>query len=393
MKLPFAVYLAIACSLSAQTKAPSPEPKPSTVLPSSSQQDKDLSTYDFNGALQKLRGQPTNSGKAFTAPSIPPLQAGAGSAAANGSSASKPVGAPPDWRPPHAVLNATAASAATVADVWESGFNLPTPGADGRVLYTFGEGMPVVVCAPLRVCTLELEAGEHIQSPPQIGDGRRWEVTPVSSGSGLNQTALLIIKPVEAGLDTDMVVPTDRRTYVVRLISDTTRYISTVAFRYPSDDRAKWSAFQAQQDAAARDAESAEQAKCKSKPDSRTAMAPDALDHLYFDYRLDVDAAMRPERVLDDGQHTYIFYPYDGRFREVPTLMIYSNGKTELVNFRVDGNRYVVDRLFDKGVLILGVGKKQKKVTISRSQDYAEFAHPAEGTSHDRRYALGRNTE
>ena len=57
--------------------------------------------------------------------------------------ASKPAGAPPDWRAPHADLNATAASAAAVADAWESGFNLPTPGADGRVLYTFGDGMPV----------------------------------------------------------------------------------------------------------------------------------------------------------------------------------------------------------------------------------------------------------
>jgi type IV secretion system protein VirB9 len=272
-------------------------------------------------------------------------------------------------------LNATAASAASVADIWESGFNLPTPGADGRVLYTFGEGMPVVVCAPLRVCTLELEAGEHIQSPPQIGDGRRWEVTPVSSGTGLTQTALLIVKPIEAGLDTDLVVPTDRRTYVVRLVSDATRYISTVAFRYPADDRVKWTAFQAQQDAAARDAETAREAKCNAKPDSGTAMAPRALDHLYFDYKLDGDATMRPERVLDDGQHTYIFYPNDGRFREVPTLMIDSSGKTELVNFRVDGNRYVVDRLFDKGVLILGVGKKQKKITITRAQHYAESAN------------------
>jgi len=374
MKLPIAVFLGITCSLSAQTKAPSSDPKPATVSPSSSQQDKDLSTYDFNGALQRLRGQPANPGKAFTAPLIPSLQAGTGSATANTTAASKPVGAPPDWRAPHAVLNATATSAAAVADIWESGFNLPTPGADGRVLYTFGEGMPVVVCAPLRVCTLEFEAGEHIQSPPQIGDGRRWEVTPVSSGSGLNQTALLVIKPIEAGLDTDLVVPTDRRTYVVRLVSDATRYISTVAFRYPADDRVKWTAFQAQQDAAVRDAEAAQEAKCKAKPDSGTAMAPNALDHLYFDYKLDGDGAMRPQRVLDDGQHTYIFYPNDGRFREVPTLMIYSNGKTEMVNFRVDGNRYVVDRLFDKGVLILGVGKKQKKVTITRSQDYAESA-------------------
>lgn len=375
MKSAIAILLGITCSVSAQTPAPSPDTKPVPRSATGAPKAKDLSAYDFNGALQALRGQRANQEKSGAPLSIPPLQTGPAPATTNANADSKPIGAPPDWRPPHVVLNATAASAASVADVWESGFNLPTPGADGRVLYTFGEGMPVVVCAPLRVCTLELEAGEHIQSPPQIGDGRRWEVTPVSSGSGLNQTALLVIKPIEAGLDTDLIVPTDRRTYVVRLVSDAVRYISTVAFRYPADDHAKWSAFQAQQDAAAREAETSEHSRCTAKPDSGTAMAPNALDHLYFDYKLDGDAAMRPERVLDDGQHTYIFYPSDNRFREVPTLMVYSNGKTELVNFRVDGNRYVVDRLFDKGVLILGVGKKQRKVTITRSQRYAESAN------------------
>ena len=60
MKLYIAVLLGIACSLSAQTKAPSPDPKPSTFRRATSQQDNDLSTYDFNGALQKLRGQPAN---------------------------------------------------------------------------------------------------------------------------------------------------------------------------------------------------------------------------------------------------------------------------------------------------------------------------------------------
>lgn len=161
----------------------------------------------------------------------------------------------------------------------------------------------------------------------------------------------------------------------MRLVSDATRYISTVAFRYPADDPAKWSAFQAQQDAAAQTAEAAEQTKSKSAPDSGTGVTPNILDRLYFDYRLDGDLDMRPERVLDDGVHTYIIYPNDGRFRETPTLMIEVNGKTELVNFRVDGNRYVVDRLFDKGVLLLGVGKKQKKVTITRAQDYARSAN------------------
>ena len=131
---------------------------------------------------------------------------------------------------------------------------------------------------------------------------------------------------------------------------------------------------------------SGDQAKCKSKPDSGTAMAPDALDHLYFDYKLDGDAAMRPVRVLDDGQHTYIFYPNDGRFREVPTLMIYSNGKTELVNFRVDGNRYVVDRLFDKGCP--DPRRRQKAEERSRllgPKTTRNRPIQAGGVSHDRR--------
>lgn len=202
MKFSIAVLLGFACSLPTQMKAQSPDPKPSAASSGASQQSNDLSKYDFNGALQKLRAQ--------TATPIAPFHPASPSVAPSG--ASRPAGAPPEWRAPHVELNATAASAASVADAWESGYNLPTPGADGRVLYTFGDGMPVVVCAPLRVCALELESGEHIQSPPQIGDGRRWEVTPVTSGSGLTQTALLVIKPIEAGLDTDLVVPTDRRT-------------------------------------------------------------------------------------------------------------------------------------------------------------------------------------
>jgi Conjugal transfer protein len=99
-------------------------------------------------------------------------------------------------------------------------------------------------------------------------------------------------------------------------------------------------------------------------------MAENALDSLYFDYKLSGDPAYRPERVLDDGQHTYLIYPNDGRFRELPTLLMLVNGKTELVNFRVDGTRYIVDWLFDKAILVVGVGKKQTRVTITRATPY-----------------------
>ncbi len=148
--------------------------------------------------------------------------------------------------------------------------------------------------------------------------------------------------------------------------------MSRLAFQYPSDDRAKWATFQAQQDAATRDAEAvAEQKRAQDQAKDQQAgvlpLAENALDNLYFDYKLSGDPAFRPERVLDDGQHTYLIYPNDGRFRELPTLLLLVNGKTELVNFRVDGTRYIVDRLFDKAILVVGVGKKQTRVTITRA--------------------------
>jgi type IV secretion system protein VirB9 len=342
------------------------------------QQKQELSQYDFKGAAAALNAQsnqPAQSPASLTR--IPPLQVPpltTRSVTPTGSAGRQAIGGPEvpaGWQPPHADLDQTAASAVAVARDLDTHVTVPTPGSDGRVVYLFGQGTPVMVCAPLRVCAVELEAGEHLQGQPQIGDSRRWEVTPVLSGAGLEEEPVLVVKPVEAGLETDLIVPTDRRTYVVKLVSDATRFIARLAFQYPDEERAKWAAFEARQDAVKHDAEVlAEQQKAKDKEAGVLPMAGNAIDNLYFDYKLKGNAAYLPERVLDDGVHTYLIYPNDGRFREMPTLLLVVHGKTELVNFRVDGPRYVVDRLFDKAVLVVGVGKKQARVTITRLKPY-----------------------
>jgi type IV secretion system protein VirB9 len=344
------------------------------------QQKQELSTYDFKGAGAALEAE-TNApvSKPTRLTPIPPLKVPPVTSRSlpvqpspAGVPADKGSEVPLNWRPPHAELNAAAVSAAEVSHQWETGVATPTPGVDGRVVYIFGQGMPVMVCAPLRVCAIELQAGEHIESQPQIGDSRRWEITPALSGSGLDETPLLIVKPIEAGLETDLIVSTDRRTYVFRLISDPARFVSRLAFQYPGEDATKWAAFEIRQAAAKHDAEAvAEQAREKDKRAGVVPLAENALDNLYFDYKLSGDAAYRPQQVFDDGQHTYLIYPNDGRFRELPTLLIQVNGKSELVNFRVDGSRYIVDRLFDKAILVVGVGKKQTRVTITRATPFS----------------------
>ena len=352
------------------------QPTPQSVTP---QKKQEISQYEFKGAAAALTAQAVKLGKGsvpltrIPALQVPPLQKrGTPMNAAPATSAMGGSQLPAGWQPPHANLTPTAATAIAVAAELDTNGTMPTPGSDGRVVYLFGQGSPVVVCAPLRVCAVELEAGEHLESSPQIGDSRRWEITPVLSGTGLEERPVLIVKPVEAGLETDLIVPTDRRTYVVRLVSDATRFVSRVSFQYPDEEQAKWAAFQARQDAAKRDGEAlAELQKAKDKEAGVILMADDAINNLYFDYKLKGDAAYLPERVLDDGVHTYLIYPNDGRFREMPTLLMVVHGKTELVNFRVNGSRYVVDRLFDKAILVVGVGRKQTRVTITRATPYS----------------------
>lgn len=356
--------------------------------PLTPEQKQDLSGYNFKGAetaLEAQSNQPATKQKS-QAPilplpvpkiKIPPIVGSVNPAGPLRSPVSTEKGSaiPSGWQLPHADLNAAGIGAAEVARLWETGGSMPTPGANGKVVYIYGQGMPVLVCAPLRVCAIELEAGEHLESQPQIGDGRRWEITPVLSGSGLDETPILIVKPIEAGLETDLIVPTDKRTYVVRLVSDPTRFVSRLVFQYPDEDRAKWQAFAARQDETKREADAlAQKRREKDRSDGILPMADNTVDHLYLDYKLSGDEHLRPDHVFDDGQHTYLIYPNDGRFRELPTLLLVVNGKTELVNFRVDGTRYIVDRLFDKAILVVGAGKKQTRVTITREMPYAQTA-------------------
>src|ERR1700734_200950 len=212
-----------ALMMAAQTAATTGASQSSPAV--TAQQKQELSNYNFKAAAAALNAQ-TNQAVPKPSPStpippvqVPPLanQRPVVSSPAGGTAAEKGSEVPPNWKPPHAELNSAAVSAVAVAQQWETGVGTPTPGPDGRVLYVFGQGMPVMVCAPLRVCAVELQAGEHLQSQPQIGDSRGWEITPGMGGSGLDQTPLLVVKPIEPGLETDLIIPTDRRTYVVRL--------------------------------------------------------------------------------------------------------------------------------------------------------------------------------
>lgn len=258
-------------------------------------------------------------------------------------------------------LTAQEKAAIAIAKRWAAGDSTsmnPVTGSNGAIRFLYGAQQPSIVCAVLQVCDVALQAGELVNSI-HLGDTARWTVEPAITGSGSSETQHLIIKPMDVGLETSLVVTTNRRTYHFKLRSHRTEYMPQVAFTYPEDALAKWDTIQA---------------KDKQEHEQKTIpQTGEYLGDLFFDYDLDGDAIWKPIRVYNDGTKTILQMPSAMARTEAPTLLIvrkegslFSDDETVMVNYRVQGNRYIVDSVFDQAILIAGVGDSQDRVTITR---------------------------
>lgn len=98
-----------------------------------------------------------------------------------------------------------------------------------------------------------------------------------------------------------------------------------------------------------------------------------AVQDLRFRYAIGGDKPpWRPIRAFDDGWQVFIEFPARLDQGEAPPLFVVgSEGDSQLVNYRVRGNYYIVDRLFAAAELRMGT-KKQQVVRISRTDGAAD---------------------
>ena len=229
-----------------------------------------------------------------------------------------------------------------------------TPGGE---LFPYDEGQePAVDCAPLRTTDIQLEPGETITDVAS-GDSERWLVTPASSGDPRNPTPHLAIKPTAGGISTNLTIYTTRHIYHLMLRSRAGHEMQQVAFYYPEElERAMQNA-----DHAAANARAPE-----SQPDGVVASLA-SLDPGVVNFSYAVSGPKvpwKPIRAFDDGAHVFIQMPATTKSSEAPALMIAAGDGSEMVNYRVRGDYYVVDKLFDQAVLVSGVGREQDRVSI-----------------------------
>jgi type IV secretion system protein VirB9 len=207
-----------------------------------------------------------------------------------------------------------------------------------------------IQASPQRVTDIALEPGEALLSV-SAGDTTRWIVSDARSGSGPATQAHVLVKPNAANLSTNLIIMTDRRIYHLDLKSVSATAMAAVSWRYPADMML---------------------ANNPLPPPTQAAPPPFTPEQLNLRYRIDGDKPdWRPLAAFDDGQQVFIEMPEKFRTMEAPPLFVIGDEGAELVNYRVQGKYYVVDRLFNKAELRLGTGWSQKKVQIYRQTPIA----------------------
>ena len=219
------------------------------------------------------------------------------------------------------------------------------PFADGAIYH--------VITAPERVTDIALQAGETLVAVAS-GDTVRWVIGDTTSGSGPEKRTHVLVKPFSASLATNLVITTDRRSYHIALTSVSKTAMAALSWTYPQDALIALKRVTADAQAA------------------QPVAAGIDVDQLHFNYAVSGDKpAWRPLRAFDDGRQTFIEFPAALAVGEAPPLFLLDRkGEAQLVNYRVKGRFYVVDRIFDIAELRLGT-KHQQIVRISRVADGA----------------------
>jgi len=202
----------------------------------------------------------------------------------------------------------------------------------------------------LLVTDIILEVGEEIAGEVHIGDAARWSIAVGTTGTGPGVTQHIYVKPYQERLLTNLIIPTNQRTYMIELSSTKTFYMPSVKWDYQKPITGMF------------------------KPLDKEVTAPATIanvapENLYFGYdmrRKDRKKSWGPLRIFDDGRKTYIVFDEEMRHRDTPVIYAKTDsGDLALVNFRVNMPYYIIDGLMDE--IILKRGHKSKdEIKITR---------------------------
>ena len=209
----------------------------------------------------------------------------------------------------------------------------PTPGAGDPRIQTVDYDANQVIqisAAPGYQVTLHFGADETIENVA-VGDSTAWQVSANRAGGHL------YVKPL-AAVPTNMTVVTNVRVYAFELVplpGPTPDMAFTVRFHYPS-----------------------------AAGPQQTASAELIVEGRY---RLSGERTLRPSRISDDGQHTYIEFPRDAAIPAV--YAVDERGNESLVNGMMRDDLYVIDAVVPR--LVFRIDQHVARATRLQQQQTA----------------------
>ena len=267
----------------------------------------------------------------------------------------------------------------------------------GLVTFAYGSGIPTVVCALLELTDLAFEKGESILSV-QLGDSVRWNIESAISGSANDSVEHLIVKPLEAGLKTSMLITTDRRTYHIRLKSTEADFMPAVVFSYPNslklpskkhygDDSylqytSNYDSNEDHNDYSETNSSLKNYSSVQNvsyEENSRPALNVaatynDSTQRRNYNYSVDGDSKIIPQNVYDDGKRTFIVMnnPINSSYLPVlqeissESFLFFGDDKTNTINFTYFDNTFVVDGIYSHLRLISKNGEEKQSADVVR---------------------------
>lgn len=246
----------------------------------------------------------------------------------------------------------------------KSAVSRPIVERPGEVRFVYGAGRPTVVCSLLHVCDISLEPGESVVDV-QTGDSARWVVGRSAHGSAQGMVEHVTIKPTDIGLESNLTIYTDKRSYSIDIKSSAKDFMPNVSFIYTEQSMQRYQNIKNELLARKRNNElnlsaSGDELALADEDEyvSETAAIPGRkrakssvalLSGLDFNYQVSGDKEVIPLRVFNDGKHTYVQMPQKLSEGMLPAIVevtqtnVFSEDATAVTNYRLQGNNFVVD--------------------------------------------------
>ncbi|WP_064613476.1 TrbG/VirB9 family P-type conjugative transfer protein [Streptobacillus moniliformis] len=172
------------------------------------------------------------------------------------------------------------------------------------------------------------------------GDTENWQIDETSGGS--DSATFLFVKPLLKGLRTNLNVITDKRSYFISLESTENEFNPYIQWKYPYENNMV-------------------HIKKSREKEKNMEISLGKSEDIRFGFKYDKNHKLAPEQVFTDKEKTILML--NDKLQEAPVVYVYGEDNAlNLVNYRVIGNKIIIDKVVNKFQLVLG----NEKLDIAR---------------------------